>query len=93
MGKVYLCGAGPGDLNFMSIRVKHLIEKCDVLIYDALVDTTILETTTAQTIYVGKRAGKHALAQEAINQLLIERENFYCCTLKRWRSLCVWSWR
>lgn len=73
MGKVYLCGAGPGDLDFMSIRVKHLIEKCDVLIYDALVDTTILETTTAQTIYVGKRAGKHALAQEAINQLLIEK--------------------
>ena len=41
--------------------------------YDALVDASILKQTKAQTIYVGKRAGQHALSQEAINQLLIEK--------------------
>ena len=73
MGKVYLCGAGPGNLDLMSVQVRHLIQICDVLIYDALVDATILEQTKAETMYVGKRAGQHALSQEAINQLLIEK--------------------
>lgn len=73
MGKVYLCGAGPGNLDLMSVQVRHLIQICDVLIYDALVDATILEQTKAETMYVGKRAGQHALSQEAINQLLTEK--------------------
>lgn len=57
----------------MSLQVRHLIRICDVLIYDALVDASILKQTKAQTIYVGKRAGQHAISQEAINQLLIEK--------------------
>ena len=51
----------------MSLQVRHLIRICDVLIYDALVDASILKQTKAQTIYVGKRAGQHAISQEAIN--------------------------
>ena len=35
-GICYLVGAGPGDLGLVTLKAKECIEKCDVLVYDAL---------------------------------------------------------
>lgn len=73
--KVYLVGAGPGDPKLLTLRAIELIETADVIIYDALLDSTILKKAPTHTelIYAGKRAGKHSMKQEEINALLIEK--------------------
>jgi uroporphyrinogen III methyltransferase/synthase len=74
-GVVYLVGAGPGALGLVTLRAKQLIERADILIYDYLVNAEMLTWAKidAEKIYVGKKAGKHALEQEDINALLIEK--------------------
>ena len=73
-GKVYLIGAGPGDTGLMTIKGRELISKADVVIYDALSSLDMLQWAKPQVekIYVGKRASRHALPQEEINQLLVK---------------------
>ena len=73
-GKVYLVGAGPGDAGLLTLRAAELLERADVVAIDALVSREIAARIpkTAQVVYVGKRAGAHALPQDEINQLLID---------------------
>lgn len=72
-GKVFLVGAGPGDPGLLTVRAVEVLRAADVVIYDRLVNKAILELApkTAEKIYVGKRAGKHVLPQEKINELLV----------------------
>ena len=72
IGKVYLVGAGPGDPGLLTVKGKTLLEHADVVIYDALVSPEILATigTQAEKINVGKRKGRHSLAQEETTELL-----------------------
>ena len=74
-GKVYLVGAGPGDLGLVTLRAKGCVEHADVIIYDHLANPEMLgwARDDAEIIYVGKRAGEHALIQDEINKLLIEK--------------------
>src|SRR5437870_6008342 len=74
-GTVYLVGAGPGDLGLVTLRAKECIEQADVIVYDHLANPEMLSWARddAEIIYVGKRAGEHALGQEKINVLLVER--------------------
>jgi uroporphyrinogen III methyltransferase/synthase len=72
-GKVYLVGAGPGDAELMTVKARRLIEQADVILYDRLLDPSVLEGLRAELIDVGKNAGRHKLPQEGINQLLIEK--------------------
>ena len=74
-GKVWLAGAGPGDAGLLTIKTKELIDKADVIVYDALISTEIMSLIPAEKecIYVGKRAGNHAVPQEGINQILLEQ--------------------
>ena len=74
-GKVFLVGAGPGDPGLLTIRAAEVIESADVVATDALVSPAILARVpkTAEIIYVGKRAGKHAVPQEQTNRILIEK--------------------
>lgn len=71
---VYLVGAGPGDIGLMTLKGRELIERADCLIYDALAAPAMLAWAKegCEKVYVGKRAGKHALPQDEINQLLIK---------------------
>ena len=74
-GTCYLVGAGPGDLGLVTLRAKECIEFADVLVYDALSSPELLNWTKAgcEKIYVGKRAKDHALPQDQINALIVQR--------------------
>ena len=71
--KITLVGAGPGDVDLMSIKGAKALAKADVVLYDALVNEELLSFApeNALKIFVGKRAGKHSMNQEEINQLLV----------------------
>ena len=73
-GKVYLVGAGPGDARLLTLRAADLLARADLVALDALVSEDIVARIpkSAEVVYVGKRASAHALAQDQINQLLID---------------------
>src|SRR5262249_53502325 len=72
-GKVYLVGAGPGDPGLMTVRGLDLLRKAEVVVYDRLVNTILLDEAPAGAllIFAGKQASFHSLPQEQINDLLI----------------------
>ncbi len=74
-GKVYLIGAGPGDPGLFTVKGVRCLEEADVVLYDALANPRLLAHVKpgAELIYVGKRGGRHALPQEEIGRLLVER--------------------
>ncbi|HEX4637992.1 MAG TPA: uroporphyrinogen-III C-methyltransferase [Chthoniobacterales bacterium] len=74
-GKVYLVGAGPGDLGLVTLRAKECIERAAVIVYDHLANPEMLNWARedAEIIYAGKKAGDHSLKQDEINRLLIEK--------------------
>jgi uroporphyrinogen III methyltransferase / synthase len=73
-GIVYLVGAGPGDPGLMTRRSLELISTADVVLYDRLIPPGALEGARpdAELRYVGKEPGEPALAQDQINDLLVE---------------------
>lgn len=74
-GKVFLIGAGPGDVGLLTLKAKRYISEADVILYDYLVGEEIVAfaRVDAEIIYVGKKAGQHTLKQEEINQLLVDK--------------------
>lgn len=73
--KVYLVGAGPGDPGLLTLRARQLLESCDVVLYDYLVDPEVLKFVRrgAERIAVGKVGGGRCTPQRQINQIMIER--------------------
>src|SRR5213082_837813 len=74
-GKVYLVGAGSGDLGLATLRAKECIEAADIIVYDHLANPEMLAWARddAETIYAGKEPGEHSLSQPEINALLVEK--------------------
>jgi uroporphyrinogen III methyltransferase / synthase len=74
-GKVYLVGAGPGDLGLVTLRAKECIESADVIVYDHLANPEALSWARddAEIIYAGKEAGEPSPSQQEINTLLSEK--------------------
>jgi uroporphyrinogen III methyltransferase/synthase len=74
-GMVYLVGAGPGDAGLMTLRGAELLGRADVVVYDALVNTDLLRLAPegAEFIYAGKRSGLHAIPQEELSRLLVDK--------------------
>ena len=74
-GKVWLVGAGPGDVGLFTIKGKDILAKAEVVVYDSLVGDGVLTMVpeNAEKINVGKRAGHHTMKQENINKVLLEK--------------------
>lgn len=74
-GKVYIVGAGPGDMAYLTVRSQQLLQQAEVLVYDALVDDRLLELVpkNCQLFDVGKRGGQPSTPQTDINKLLINK--------------------
>lgn len=85
-GKVYLVGAGPGDIGLLTIKGMKCLLKADVVIYDFHLNAQVLNYINhdAEFIYAGKRGGHHTMTQEEINRVLVEKamEGKLVCRLK-----------
>ena len=73
-GKVWLVGAGPGDIGLFTLKGMEVLRQADVVVYDSLVGQGVLAKVpdTARLINVGKRADRHTMPQEQINQVLLK---------------------
>ena len=74
MGIVYLTGAGPGDIELLTLKAAKVIKKADVIIYDRLANPEILNMCKngCEFVYVGKEDGKHILPQDKINEVIYQ---------------------
>ncbi|MBV9250820.1 MAG: uroporphyrinogen-III C-methyltransferase [Acetobacteraceae bacterium] len=72
-GKVYLVGAGPGEVDLLTIRAHRLLTEADVVVHDRLVEPEVLALarSDAELIFVGKARANHCTPQTEINQLLV----------------------
>ncbi len=72
-GQVVLIGAGPGDPELLTVKAQRLLQQADVLLFDSLVSAELLAIAPrrCKKVFVGKRAGQHAMPQHEINQLLV----------------------
>ena len=73
-GKVWLVGAGPGDVGLLTRKGEQVLKQAEVVVYDRLVGDGVLAMIpeAARAIDVGKNAGHHTKKQEEINQILLE---------------------
>ncbi len=73
-GWVWLCGAGPGDPGLLTLHALNALRQADVIIYDALVDSRIMDWASdkAELIYAGKRGGKPSAKQRDISLQLVD---------------------
>src|SRR4030043_2006721 len=85
-GKVYLVGAGPGDIGLLTVKGLQCLKKADVVVYDFHLNTQVLNyiNHNAELIYAGKRGGHHTMTQDEINSILIQKaqEGKIICRLK-----------
>jgi uroporphyrinogen III methyltransferase/synthase len=75
VGKVFLVGAGPGDLGLVTLRARELVEQADVIIYDHLANPEMLgwARDDAEIIFAGKKPREHALSQDKLNALIVDK--------------------
>ena len=76
--KITFVGAGPGDLELITLKGLKAIRQADVILFDALVNEELLkEAPNAHHIFVGKRKGFKAYSQDEINKLIIDSAYLY----------------
>ncbi|HJY12119.1 MAG TPA: uroporphyrinogen-III C-methyltransferase, partial [Flavobacterium sp.] len=76
--KLTIVGAGPGDVELITLKAIKALENADVVLYDALVNEELLQyATNAEIVFVGKRLGCHAYTQDQINELIVSMANRY----------------
>lgn len=73
--KLTVVGAGPGDVELITLKGIKAIEAADVILYDALINEELLKyaSPNAELIFVGKRKGCYVYQQEQINELIVNR--------------------
>ena len=72
--KVSLVGAGPGAKDLITVRGLRVLNKADIILYDALISDELLSEIRSDIpkIYIGKRCGKHSHTQDEINELIVK---------------------
>ena len=82
--EVYLLGAGPGDIELLTLKAVKLLKRADVILFDALVNPETLTFCKQDVILenVGKRKDKHLKKQDEINSLLIDYAKRYNCVVR-----------
>ena len=70
VGRVWIIGAGPGDPDLLTLKARRLLDEAEVIYYDALVNSAIIEGVDAECIFVGKRRGFRLFEQEEINGMM-----------------------
>lgn len=75
IGTVYLVGAGPGDPDLITVKGLKLIRSADVVVYDRLIPSELLNETRpdAELVDVGKTPYRASITQEQINTVLVEK--------------------
>ena len=73
-GKVFIVGAGPGDVDYLTLRGHQILSQADCLVHDALVNPDLLDfvPSPCQLFDVGKRGGQPSQPQAEINRLLVD---------------------
>ena len=71
--RVFLVGAGPGDVELLTVKALRLLQFAQVILHDDLVPRSILDlAVNAEIVNVGKRCGMKSVTQEQIQELMIE---------------------
>lgn len=72
-GEVWLCGAGPGDPDLLTLRAVQALGQADLILHDALPGRIALRHArrSAEIVAVGKRKGAAPVPQAKINARLI----------------------
>ena len=72
-GRIAFVGAGPGDPELLTMKARRLIHEADVVVYDRLVGSEVLELARreAKFVSVGKKGFGLAVSQNEINAHLI----------------------
>ncbi|MBI5675049.1 MAG: uroporphyrinogen-III C-methyltransferase [Nitrospirae bacterium] len=85
-GKVYIVGAGPGDIGLITVKGLKYLKKAEVVVYDFHLNAQVLNyiNHNAEFIYAGKRGGHHTMTQDEINRTIVEKakEGKVICRLK-----------
>jgi uroporphyrin-III C-methyltransferase len=73
--ELIVAGAGPGDPELITLKAYRLLQQVPVVLYDNLVNKTMLEYTNAgcEHIYVGKLPYGEYTPQEHIHELIREK--------------------
>lgn len=73
--KLTVIGAGPGDVDLITVKAVNVLKTAEVVLYDALVNEELLSyvNPNAELIFVGKRKGCYHYQQEQINELIVTR--------------------
>lgn len=74
LGQVFIVGAGPGDAELLTRKAYRLLQQADVVLFDWLVDESVLACIPRHVTkeFVGKRCGKHSVAQQDICARLVQ---------------------
>lgn len=74
MTRAWLIGAGPGDVELMTLKATRALAQADVVLVDDLVNPEVLQFARADAliVYVGKRGGHPSTPQEGIVAQMLE---------------------
>ena len=74
-GKVFLVGAGPGDPGLLTLKAYSILQKCDVVIYDALLSKEIVNYAPAHSekIFIGESRHQSRISQEEVERMMVDK--------------------